>query len=103
MNDLVPTDGPSPPVRVPLASDATLLITTDGVTEARDGHGAYYTLTDQVTRAVAADPDVIEPRRLVGRVRDGVLRHSGGHLGDDTTIFAVRRLQGAALGGRLPS
>ncbi|MFF4548274.1 PP2C family protein-serine/threonine phosphatase [Streptomyces sp. NPDC001435] len=103
MNDLVPTDGPSPPARVPLASDATLLITTDGVTEARDGHGAYYTLTDQVTRAVAADPDVIDPRRLVGRVRDGVLRHSGGHLGDDTTIFAVRRLQGTALGGRLPS
>jgi serine phosphatase RsbU (regulator of sigma subunit) len=103
MNDLVATDGPSPPVTVPLASDTTLLITTDGVTEARDGHGEYYSLADQVARAVAADPDVADPRRLVGHVRDGVLRHSGGHLGDDTTIFAVRRLQGAALGGRLPS
>nr|WP_316757204.1 PP2C family protein-serine/threonine phosphatase [Streptomyces sp. NEAU-HV9] len=103
MNDLVPTDGRPPPAHVPLAADATLLITTDGVTEARDGHGMYYALTDQVARAFAADPHVADPRRLVGYVRDGVLRHSGGHLGDDTTIFAVRRLEGAALGGRLPS
>ena len=29
-----------------------------------------------------------------GRVRasDEALRHSGGHLGDDTTVFAVRRI-----------
>ncbi|UXY28791.1 serine/threonine-protein phosphatase [Streptomyces sp. HUAS TT20] len=103
MNDLVPTEGAPPVAHVTLGSDTTLLITTDGVTEARDGHGVYYALTDQVSRAVAADPDLVDPQRLVGHVRDGVLRHSGGHLGDDTTIFAVRRLQGAALGGRLPS
>ncbi|MEU6667031.1 PP2C family protein-serine/threonine phosphatase [Streptomyces sp. NPDC046727] len=85
-----------PPVhRVPLADDETLLLVTDGVTEARDEPGAFYPLAREVTRAVRADPRRAEPRRLVGRVRDGVLRHSGGRLGDDTTIFAVRRATGA--------
>ncbi|WP_432153414.1 PP2C family protein-serine/threonine phosphatase [Streptomyces tricolor] len=87
--------GGLPPVhRLPLAADETLLLVTDGVTEARDGPGEFYQLTREVTRAVAADPGRAEPRRLVRRVRDGVLRHTAGRLEDDTTIFAVRRLTG---------
>ncbi|MBL1083146.1 serine/threonine-protein phosphatase [Streptomyces actinomycinicus] len=81
-----------PPVhRVPLAADETLLLVTDGVTEARDGAGDFYQLAREVARAVGADPGSTEPRSLVRRVRDGVLRYSGGRLQDDTTIFAVRR------------
>ncbi|MFF9770374.1 PP2C family protein-serine/threonine phosphatase [Streptomyces sp. NPDC014636] len=92
--------GRLPPVhRVPLAADETLLLVTDGVTEARDGLGTFYTLAREVDRAVTADPRRAEPRGLVRQVRDGVLRHSGGRLEDDTTIFAVRRLAGAG-GGR---
>ncbi|GGS57316.1 integral membrane protein [Streptomyces cinerochromogenes] len=84
--------GGLPPVRrVPLAADETLLLVTDGVTEARDGPGEFFQLVREVARAVRADPGRAEPRRLVRRVRDGVLRHSGGRLEDDTTIFAVRR------------
>ncbi|MEU6588592.1 PP2C family protein-serine/threonine phosphatase [Streptomyces sp. NPDC046881] len=84
--------GGLPPVhRVPVAADETLLLVTDGVTEARDRPGAFFPLADEVARAVRADPARTDPRRLVRRVRDGVLRHSGGHLEDDTTIFAVRR------------
>ncbi|MFJ7151025.1 PP2C family protein-serine/threonine phosphatase [Streptomyces sp. NPDC100445] len=86
--------GVLPPVhRVPLAADETLLLVTDGVTEARDddGHGAFYPLADDIGRAVAEDPRRTEPRLLVRRVRDGVLRHSRGRLEDDTTVFAVRR------------
>lgn len=64
---------------------------TDGVTEARDGAGAFYPLADEVSRAVAADPAVAGPARLAAFVRDGTLRHGGGHLADDTTVFAVRR------------
>ncbi|KOV63612.1 PP2C family protein-serine/threonine phosphatase [Streptomyces sp. MMG1121] len=83
-----------PPVhRVPLAFDETLLLVTDGVTEARDRSGVFYPLAREVTRAVAAEPGRAEPRRLVRTVRDGVLRHSGGRLGDDTTVFAVRRME----------
>ncbi|MFJ3305939.1 PP2C family protein-serine/threonine phosphatase [Streptomyces sp. NPDC086549] len=99
--DLLPGAGPPVTVRVPVAPDETLLLTTDGVTEARDGRGSFYPLDEQVSRAVAADPGVAEPGRMVEVVRDGVLRHSGGLLGDDTTIFAVRRPQGVALEGGL--
>ncbi|MET8580281.1 PP2C family protein-serine/threonine phosphatase [Streptomyces collinus] len=77
--------------RVPLGREETLLLVTDGVTEARDRAGAFYPLAREVARAVEADPRRAEPRRLVRRVRDGVLRHSRGRLGDDTTVFAVRR------------
>jgi hypothetical protein len=45
-----------------------------------------------VAEGVSADPRLAEPDRLVAYVRDGTLRHSGGHLADDTTIFAVRRM-----------
>jgi serine phosphatase RsbU (regulator of sigma subunit) len=96
---LVPAAAPPPPVRVPLAPDETLLLTTDGVTEARDAHGVFYDLVGHVDRAVAADPRTTRPRRLVRLVHDGVLRHGGGRLTDDTTIFAVRRIRGAVMGG----
>lgn len=84
-------DGPPPVQRVPLGPAETLLITTDGVTEARDAEGRFYPLAAEVAAAVAADPRAAEPHRLVARVRDGTLRHSGGRLADDTTVFAVRR------------
>lgn len=91
--------GGLPPVhRVPLTADETLLLVTDGVTEARDRPGAFFPLAEEVARAVRADPARTEPRRLVRRVRDGVLRHSAGRLEDDTTIFAVRRLRGVPEG-----
>ncbi|MFI9170719.1 PP2C family protein-serine/threonine phosphatase [Streptomyces lincolnensis] len=94
--------------RVRLDADTTLLLTTDGVTEARDGEGCFYPLGEEVARAVADDPRVAEPRRLVALVRDGTLRHCGGRLADDTTVFAVRRREGppgpeSAGKGRLQS
>ncbi|MFI5684428.1 PP2C family protein-serine/threonine phosphatase [Streptomyces sp. NPDC051636] len=94
LGELVPAGDPPRPTRVSLAPGETLLLTTDGVTEARDGRGVFYGLADEVARAVAADPRAALPRRLVRLVRDGVLRHTGGHLQDDTTIFAVSRLEG---------
>ncbi|MFF4256245.1 PP2C family protein-serine/threonine phosphatase [Streptomyces sp. NPDC001663] len=84
-------DGPPPVHRVPLAPGETLLLTTDGVTEARDADGEFYPLAEEVARAVAADPRTVEPRRLVAFVRESTLRHCGGRLADDTTVFAVRR------------
>ncbi|MEV5433712.1 PP2C family protein-serine/threonine phosphatase [Streptomyces sp. NPDC052701] len=90
--DLAP--GPPPVRRVPVGPFETLLMTTDGVTEARDGEGRFYPLADEVARAVERDPRTAEPARLVALVRDGTLRHCGGRLGDDTTVFAVRRAGG---------
>jgi len=94
-------DGPPPVRRVPLAPGETVLLTSDGVTEARDGAGVFYALADEVARALAADPRAVEPRRLVDLVRDGTLRHCGGRLADDTTVFAVRRADERAGKGRL--
>ena len=93
-----------PPLhRVPLGREETLLLVTDGVTEARDGTGEFYPLVAEVTRAVTADPRRAEPHRLVRRVRDGVLRHTAGHLDDDTTVFAIRRMREDPVQGRLRS
>jgi hypothetical protein len=99
----VPPAPPVPPVhRVPVAPDETLLLFTDGVTEARDRDDAFYPLQEEVTRAVAADPKAADPHRLVALVRDGTLRHTRGHIEDDATVFAVRRAPGPSPeGGRL--
>ncbi|MER6567396.1 PP2C family protein-serine/threonine phosphatase [Streptomyces sp. NPDC001093] len=100
--------GGLPPVhRVPLAADETLLLVTDGVTEARDRRGTFYPLDRELASAVAAGAGRPDPGLLVRLVRDGVLRHCGGRLVDDTTVFAVRRMREAAgedgEGGRLRS
>ncbi|MER5749280.1 PP2C family protein-serine/threonine phosphatase [Streptomyces sp. NPDC002088] len=88
--ELTGADGMPTVRRVPLAPGETLLLVTDGVTEARDAAGVFYPLVDEVARAVAVDPRTADPDRLVAFVRDGTLRHSAGYLADDTTIFAVR-------------
>ncbi|WP_328686414.1 PP2C family protein-serine/threonine phosphatase [Streptomyces sp. NBC_00343] len=91
LGELARMDGPPPTLRISLARGETLLVVTDGVTEARDGAGVFYPLKSHVAEGVSADPGIAEPSRLVAYVRDGTLRHSGGHLADDTTVFAVRR------------
>ncbi len=98
MGDLVPGP-PAPPVtRHTLAPEETLLVVTDGVTEARDAEGRFYRHADEVARAVTADASNAAPSRLVALVRDGTLRHCRGRLSDDTTVFAVRRRPGPAYG-----
>ncbi|MEV7016553.1 PP2C family protein-serine/threonine phosphatase [Streptomyces sp. NPDC093991] len=102
--DLAP--GPPPVRRVGLGADETLLVVTDGVTEARDRDGRFFKVAEEVRRAVAADPRLTAPARLVNVVRDRTLRHCRGRLADDTTAFAVRRARGAGAerreGGRSP-
>ena len=91
LSELTPGGDALPSVaRVPLAAGETLLLVTDGVTEARDADGVFFPLRERVAEAVADDPRTAEPLRLVAFVRDGTLRHCGGHLADDTTVFAVR-------------
>ncbi len=85
--------------RLRLAADETLLLVTDGVTEARDGRGVFFPLREYLTRALAAGPPALDPESLVRLVRDGVLAHTGGGLDDDTTIFAVRRAREPARRG----
>ncbi len=103
LSELTSGDGGLPSVvRVPLGAAETLLLVTDGVTEARDADGTFFPLRERVAEAVAADPRIADPQRLVAFVRDGTLRHCGGRLADDTTVFAVRAADGAADGAADP-
>ena len=96
LTGLAEPDSRVPPVRrVPFAPDETLLLVTDGVTEARDADDVFFPLRARVALAVSSDPSVAHPRSLVELVREGTLRHSAAHLVDDTTIFAVRQVQQA--------
>ncbi|WP_078948891.1 PP2C family protein-serine/threonine phosphatase [Streptomyces mutabilis] len=98
MSDLLPGPSAPPVTRQALGPRETLLLVTDGVTEARDAEGCFYRHADAVARAVTADPSNAAPSRLVALVRDGTLRHCRGRLSDDTTVFAVRRRGGPTYG-----
>lgn len=76
-----------PPVRrVPFPTEATLLLYTDGVSEARDRSGRFLPVADELREATDTTPGA-----LVALVEDAVLRHTGGGLTDDTAMLAFRR------------
>jgi len=65
---------------------ATLLLYTDGLSEARDGQGRFYD-----PRARLAGRTFAEPGALLSGLAAEVRRHSGGFLTDDMALLAVRR------------
>jgi serine phosphatase RsbU (regulator of sigma subunit) len=81
---------------LPFAPGDMLLLYTDGVIEARDRHGAFYPLKER-----SAQWGGIPPRALLDRVRRDLLAHTGGRLGDDVALIAIRRT-GAGRSGDAP-
>lgn len=82
----------------------TLLLYTDGATEARDAAGRFYPLAERLAAlggAPEADPgdarnpspagDAAGPRDLLERVRADLVAYSRGTLDDDAALVAVRR------------
>nr|WP_253195587.1 PP2C family protein-serine/threonine phosphatase [Streptomyces sp. JHA26] len=67
-------------------SGATLLLYTDGLSEARDAHGRFY---DPPARL--AGRAFRHPAELLDILADEVRRHSGGGMADDMALLAVRR------------
>ncbi|MFC9466551.1 PP2C family protein-serine/threonine phosphatase [Streptomyces coelicoflavus] len=65
---------------------ATLLLYTDGLTEARDAGGEFY---DPQTRL--AGQVFRHPVTLLDTLAEDVRRHSGGGMADDMALLAVRR------------
>ncbi|MCX5415988.1 PP2C family protein-serine/threonine phosphatase [Streptomyces sp. NBC_00059] len=82
---------PAVPHRFTLADDDVIVLTTDGVTEARNAAGEFFPLRSFLEDAVVRDPGAAaSARQVAALVSEGLLRHSGGRLHDDTTIFALR-------------
>ncbi|MEU6095149.1 PP2C family protein-serine/threonine phosphatase [Streptomyces sp. NPDC047079] len=77
----------------PFARGDLLLLYTDAVLEARDARGEFYPLTARV-RAWGDEP----PDRLLGCLRDDLVAHARGRLGDDAAAIAIRR-RGPSLVG----
>lgn len=89
--------GVAPPeeMTVGLEPGDRLLVVTDGVTEARDGSGAFYPLAERLAVLCADLRD--EPTALTSAVWKDLVRFSGG-VGDDVALLAFSPDLGAELG-----
>ncbi|EGX60173.1 integral membrane protein [Streptomyces zinciresistens K42] len=67
---------------------ATLLLYTDGLSEARDAHGRFY---DPEAGLGGRAHALCDPDSLLGVLADEVRRHSAGGMADDMALVAVRR------------
>ncbi|WUB72564.1 serine/threonine-protein phosphatase [Streptomyces sp. NBC_00576] len=65
---------------------AMLLLHTDGLSEARDEHGAFFDPAARLTGRVFRTPAT-----LLAALADEVRRHTGGGTTDDMALLAVRR------------
>lgn len=70
----------------PFPAGATLLLYTDGVTEARDASGEFYEPAVRLRGRVFPGPDA-----LLGALSSDVRRHTGGATTDDMALLAVGR------------
>ncbi|WP_405975940.1 serine/threonine-protein phosphatase [Streptomyces sp. NBC_00988] len=73
-------------------SDGTLLLCTDGVTEARDPSGAFYPLEER-----AATWGEVLPKDVPATVYGDLRRHTAGTPRDDTALLVLRRRGDAGL------
>ncbi|GAA3819327.1 PP2C family protein-serine/threonine phosphatase [Streptomyces phyllanthi] len=65
---------------------ATLLLYTDGLSEARDARGVFYDPAERLSGRTFSGP-----RALLATLVDEVERHTGGGAMDDMALLAVRR------------
>ncbi|MFI8400158.1 PP2C family protein-serine/threonine phosphatase [Streptomyces sp. NPDC085463] len=82
----VPVDAPFTVDEVPFAPGDRMLMFTDGVSETRDRHGAFYPL-EQRLRSWAAEP----ADRVPGLLKEDLARFGARGLDDDTTAVLVVR------------
>ncbi|MER6995162.1 PP2C family protein-serine/threonine phosphatase [Streptomyces sp. NPDC000410] len=65
---------------------ATLLLYTDGLSEARDAHGVFYDPRERLGGRIFPGPE-----ELLDALVDDVRRHTGGESTDDMALLAVSR------------
>ncbi|MFE5039264.1 PP2C family protein-serine/threonine phosphatase [Streptomyces sp. NPDC056683] len=71
---------------LPFGSADTLLLYTDGATEARDGNGIFYPLAQRTAQWVGSTP-----QSLLHHIQHDLLAHAAGRLTDDAALIAIRR------------
>ncbi|MFT2014452.1 PP2C family protein-serine/threonine phosphatase [Streptomyces sp. 796.1] len=71
---------------LPFPAGSTLLLVTDGLTEARNADGDFYDPLARLARLGGAAPG-----ELLDAVHRDVLRHAGGASADDMALLAVQR------------
>ncbi|NGN66250.1 serine/threonine-protein phosphatase [Streptomyces sp. A7024] len=84
--------------RVALGRDETVLLVTDGVTEARDRAGEFFPLRRWLEGVAADHPAGIAPAALLPLLVEAVLNHTDGHLSDDAALLAVRVASAEGIG-----
>ncbi|GHC28748.1 MULTISPECIES: PP2C family protein-serine/threonine phosphatase [Streptomyces rochei group] len=72
--------------QAPFPAGATLLLYTDGLSEARDAEGEFYDPHERLAGHVFR-----HPADLLDALAEDVRRHSGGGMADDMALLAVRR------------
>lgn len=78
--------GPDRADEYALPAGATLLLYTDGLSEARDAHGVFYDPAERLRGRVFPGPE-----ELLDALVDDVRRYSGGGPADDMALMAVTR------------
>ena len=79
---------PHPAVeRVALGPADRLLLYTDGLVEARDGHGRPFEVDDRAAAELLAAPSLDQ---ALDRLVASVLRHAGGSLDDDLALVLAQ-------------
>lgn len=76
-----------------LSPSETLVMYTDGITEARSGSTEY---GDERLAAVLAQQDGADPSAIVERLFDDARTFAAGELGDDVAVLAVRAVGNGA-------
>jgi serine phosphatase RsbU (regulator of sigma subunit) len=71
---------------LPFAANDTLLLYTDGVVEARDSNGVFYPFAERAAQWADHPPE-----SLLHRIERDRLAHTGGRLGDDVALLAIRQ------------
>ncbi len=77
---------PDRSVEHPLPAGATLLLYTDGLTEARNADGVFYDPHQRLSGRLFPGPD-----ELLDAIVDDVIRYTGGGSTDDMALLAVAR------------
>ncbi|MFE3326986.1 PP2C family protein-serine/threonine phosphatase [Streptomyces sp. NPDC059176] len=74
------------PYEVPYGPGATLLLYTDGLSEVRDAHGAFYDPSERLAGRIFPGPD-----ELLDAIVADVRRYTGGATTDDMALLALSR------------